>query len=637
MPSVAPRPTAETAPRGQPAWLALVEPNGEVKLRHRDQDIATLVPELFDHNWQQRTIASARTLDVPKDRLTNVITAPDGTKVDSLMEWAPTNTGVRLVYTLTPAAQVKLNSLHVALNLPIRRMAGRNYMLDGTSGKVPAELGSDIHLAEKDVRSLELDTSSGKIQLNFSTPTHVLIQDNRRWGPELTVRLGNQRGPTWAAKLPMTLSVELSAEAGMTVERDSLVTIQAGAQWAPLAVELDIEPSSALDFSGLRPTGSPAGAQGRVLASPAGHFVFERDPKTPRRFYGINLCFTAQYLAHDQADRLAIRLARLGYNTVRIHHYEGELVSAGSGLDGAKLGQKPTSTQELTSFETPADVGDNYTSRIRAFLYPPATGQYVFKIASDDDGELWLSSDEGPGSRKRIAEVRGWADRRQWDKYESQSSKPATLEAGKKYYIEALHREGSGGDHIEVGWAGPGIAFSVIDGRYLSPSSGGGKGKIFREIFPEKPLDNSLTLNPDRLDQLEYLVFALKKNGIYITTDLFVSRPVLARELWPDAQGNVGMNEFKMAVPVNQKAWENWKAFAKNLLTHKNPYTRLRWADDPGVAWLSMINEGTFGNYINGLEERVKRDWRARYNTWLARKYRSRQALQKAWGEDPGG
>jgi hypothetical protein len=97
------------------------------------------------------------------------------------------------------------------------------------------------------------------------------------------------------------------------------------------------------------------------------------------------------------------------------------------------------------------------------------------------------------------------------------------------------------------------------------------------------------------------------------------------------------MNEFKMAVPVNQKAWENWKAFAKNLLTHKNPYTRLRWADDPGVPWLSMINEGTFGNYINGLEERVKRDWRARYNTWLARKYRSRQALQKAWGEDPGG
>ena len=43
------------------------------------------------------------------------------------------------------------------------------------------------------------------------------------------------------------------------------------------------------------------------------------------RFYGVNLCFSAHYITHEQADRLAERLARLGYNAVRLHHYEGEL------------------------------------------------------------------------------------------------------------------------------------------------------------------------------------------------------------------------------------------------------------------------------------------------------------------------
>ena len=39
----------------------------------------------------------------------------------------------------------------------------------------------------------------------------------------------------------------------------------------------------------------------------------------------MNFCFSAHYITHEQADQLADRLARLGYNSVRFHHYEGEL------------------------------------------------------------------------------------------------------------------------------------------------------------------------------------------------------------------------------------------------------------------------------------------------------------------------
>ena len=52
---------------------------------------------------------------------------------------------------------------------------------------------------------------------------------------------------------------------------------------------------------------------------------FEQRPDQPARFYGVNLCFSSQYLTHPQSDQLAERLLRLGYNTVPLHHYESEL------------------------------------------------------------------------------------------------------------------------------------------------------------------------------------------------------------------------------------------------------------------------------------------------------------------------
>ena len=43
------------------------------------------------------------------------------------------------------------------------------------------------------------------------------------------------------------------------------------------------------------------------------------------------------------------------------------------------------------------------------------------------------------------------------------------MEAGRKYYIEALHKEGTGGDNVAVAWSGPGITQQVIEGKCLSP------------------------------------------------------------------------------------------------------------------------------------------------------------------------
>lgn len=92
------------------------------------------------------------------------------------------------------------------------------------------------------------------------------------------------------------------------------------------------------------------------------------------------------------------------------------------------------------------------------------------------------------------------------------------------------------------------------------------------------------------------------------------------------------MNLFKVLVPVHAGAWENWKQFTRALLNHENPYTKRRYAEDPALAWLSMINEGNFGNYMKEIREVP--EWSAAWNTWLKQKYGDRAALAEAWGKE---
>jgi len=115
----------------------------------------------------------------------------------------------------------------------------------------------------------------------------------------------------------------------------------------------------------------------------------------------------------------------------------------------------PTSTSYLTSFKEPSNVGDNYGSRVRGYVCPPATGNYTFWIASDDNSELWLSTTDQPSNKVKIAYVNGYTQSMEWTKYASQKSVAMNLTAGKKYYIEALHKEGSQGDNMAVGWQLP--------------------------------------------------------------------------------------------------------------------------------------------------------------------------------------
>ena len=141
----------------------------------------------------------------------------------------------------------------------------------------------------------------------------------------------------------------------------------------------------------------------------------------------------------------------------------------------ANYPDNPTGREVLNIFEGPTDWADNYGSRLYGWLMPPESGDYTFWIATDDYGQLWLSTDADPANKQMIANVPGWVPSRDFDNTgggvggDSQKSAAISLVQGQKYYIEALMKEGGGGDNIAVAWQGPGIsARQVIAGNYVT-------------------------------------------------------------------------------------------------------------------------------------------------------------------------
>ncbi|HSU50439.1 MAG TPA: PA14 domain-containing protein, partial [Segetibacter sp.] len=144
----------------------------------------------------------------------------------------------------------------------------------------------------------------------------------------------------------------------------------------------------------------------------------------------------------------------------------------GLTVNSNNWGNRSNSTTTLTTFEAPQNIGDNYAARIRGYICPPQSGNYTFWISGDDATELWLSTDADPGNKTRIAYSVFATYFRNWGMFDSQKSFKIYLRAGNKYYIEALHKEIGGADHLSVAWQLPdGTMEAPISGSHLSPFS----------------------------------------------------------------------------------------------------------------------------------------------------------------------
>jgi len=173
----------------------------------------------------------------------------------------------------------------------------------------------------------------------------------------------------------------------------------------------------------------------------------------------------------------------LGLISVREYHGVGG-TDLGTLFNAAKFPDSPDVSTFVTYFEWPAsgdievppaaNVRDNYGTHMMGYLYPPETGEYIFALACDDNGQVWLSTDESPANAKLIASQGGWQPIRDY-RAETTSSE-IFLEAGQVYFIEAFVNEGGGGDNLAVAWSLPADGPSDVEpgglpisGDYLSP------------------------------------------------------------------------------------------------------------------------------------------------------------------------
>jgi hypothetical protein len=179
---------------------------------------------------------------------------------------------------------------------------------------------------------------------------------------------------------------------------------------------------------------------------------------------------------------------------------------------------------------------------------------------------------------------------------------------------------------------------------------------------PQRPLglidgsrDDTRTMAPEQLDRMDYLVYQLKLNGIYTDFNLNVGREYKSGD---GVEGSSLIGVAKGVTYFDSRLVELQKEYARQLLTHSNPYTKTTYAEEPAIAIVEIVNE-------NSLLEFWQRDWfrgkltpeerprlqldltpyhkkllTTQYNAWLAKTYppaaiaRIRAAAHVSAGQD---
>jgi len=151
--------------------------------------------------------------------------------------------------------------------------------------------------------------------------------------------------------------------------------------------------------------------------------------------------------------------------------------------------------------------------------------------------------------------------------------------------------------------------------------------------------DGTPLRGPDagKLDALDYWTNRLRTVGIYYYFDLLDLRTFVEADGVPEADrlGRAG-RPYAMFDPT---LIEVQKRYARDLLTHRNPYTGLRYVDDPALALVEICNESGFflrPEALEAMPPRMHALLRSRWNEWLIGVYGTRSELERAWSLPDG-
>ncbi len=143
-------------------------------------------------------------------------------------------------------------------------------------------------------------------------------------------------------------------------------------------------------------------------------------------------------------------------------------------------------------------------------------------------------------------------------------------------------------------------------------------------------------IDPAQLDRLDFFASELMKRGIYLDLNLHVARKVVERDGFLDA-AKLPDKDKGIAYFDDRLASRN-RDFARQLLTHVNPYTTRAYKDEPGVCAIEVDNESSLlqmwlDGKVDNLPPTYAEAIRSGWNDWARQKYGTDGAMQRAWTE----
>ncbi len=155
------------------------------------------------------------------------------------------------------------------------------------------------------------------------------------------------------------------------------------------------------------------------------------------------------------------------------------------------------------------------------------------------------------------------------------------------------------------------VRFHQMDAEWANPN-------IF-QFSKGRRKGDTLDLDPESLRRLDYLIYCLKQEGIYIYLDLLTYRKFKS--------GDGIENASKLsdaAKPYNnysRKLIELQKKFCYDLWSHINPYTGVAYKDEPAIVLCEIVNESDMFRFRNNISvEPYKTELVDMYINWLKEK-----------------
>ena len=141
-------------------------------------------------------------------------------------------------------------------------------------------------------------------------------------------------------------------------------------------------------------------------------------------------------------------------------------------------------------------------------------------------------------------------------------------------------------------------------------------------------------IDPEALDRLDFFINQLALHGICVNLNLHVGREHSEYIGLPDT--NRGYD--KITNIFTPELIDAQKDYARQMLSHVNPYRGVRYANDPAVAIVEITNENSFFMWSSDETLRTLPPYYAdilqeQFNAWLAIRYGSNEKLRDAWAE----